>query len=148
MQDLHWRWNFNTQGFEFIENDPRQHYEPLLRHVAVPTLVIDINLVRAADLRSYADLVVDSAQAAGIRYDQIIFDGTQDPVFGLRCQSSHARSVCVYKRYSDLSGLEPVFSEHTPTSAGDQLSQLVVCLQETDLDPLGMIEKDLMRFHV
>lgn len=80
MQDLHWRWNFNTQGFEFIENDPRQHYEPLLRHVAVPTLVIDINLVRAADLRSYADLVVDSAQAAGIRYDQIIFDGTQDPV--------------------------------------------------------------------
>ena len=80
MQDLHWRWNFNTRRFEFIENDARQHYEPLLRHVHVPTLVIDINLVSAQDLEQYALDVLDSAHAAQIRYQQIIFDGTQDPV--------------------------------------------------------------------
>ena len=79
MQDLHWRYNFNTSQFEFIENDARQHYEPLLRHVHVPTLVVDINLVSAQDLASYAVDVLDSAQASQIRFDQIIFDGTQDP---------------------------------------------------------------------
>jgi hypothetical protein len=80
MQDLHWRYNFNTSNFEFIENDPRQHYEPLLRHVHVPTLVIDINLVSAIDLLRYASDVLDRALAAQVGFQQIIFDGTQDPV--------------------------------------------------------------------
>lgn len=80
MQDLHWRYNFNTGEFDFVENNPQQHYEPLLKHVHRPTLVIDINLVPAQDLERYATEVLDQASASMIRFDQIIFDGTQDPV--------------------------------------------------------------------
>jgi len=80
MQDLHWRYNFNTSSFEFIERNLQQHYEPLLKHVHVSTLVIDINLVSAANLLVYATNVLDQALAAQIRFQQIIFDGTQDPV--------------------------------------------------------------------
>ena len=79
MQDLHWRYNFNTGEFDFVENNPQQHYEPLLKHVHRPTLVIDINLVPAQDLERYATEVLDRASASMIRFDQIIFDGTQDP---------------------------------------------------------------------
>jgi hypothetical protein len=80
MQDLHWRYNFNTSRFDFVERNPQQHYEPLLKHVQVPTLVIDINLVSAQNLAKYTQDVLDSANADQIRFQQIIFDGTQDPV--------------------------------------------------------------------
>lgn len=80
MQDLHWRYNFNTAQFDFVENNPQQHYEPLLKHVQIPTLVIDINLVPAKDLLTYATDVLDKAYADQIRFQQIVFDGTQDPV--------------------------------------------------------------------
>ena len=79
MQDLHWRYNYNTAEFDFVENNPRQHYEPLLKHVHVPTLVIDINLVRTQELQQYVIDVIDRASASQIKFDQIIFDGTQDP---------------------------------------------------------------------
>ena len=81
MQDLHWRYNFNTAEFDFVENNPNQHYEPLLKHVHVPTLVIDINLVNAQELQQYVIDVLDRASASQIKFDQIIFDGTQDPFF-------------------------------------------------------------------
>lgn len=80
MQDLHWRYNFNTSQFDFVENNPNQHYEPLLKHVSVPTLVIDINLVRAHELGDYLERVLHLALENKIKFDQIIFDGTQDPV--------------------------------------------------------------------
>jgi hypothetical protein len=84
MQDLHWRYNFNTAEFDFVENNPNQHYEPLLKHVHVPTLVIDINLVQAQQLQQYVVDVIDRASADQIRFDQIIFDGTQDPFHDYR----------------------------------------------------------------
>ena len=80
MQDLHWRYNFNTLQFDFVENNPQQHYEPLLRHVHVPTLVIDINLVALHDLALYIQTVLHQAHTQRIHFQQIIFDGTQDPV--------------------------------------------------------------------
>lgn len=80
MQDLHWRYNFNTSCFDFVENNPQQHYEPLLKHVQIPTLVIDINLVPAPNLLKYTTEVLDRANADQIKFQQIIFDGTQDPV--------------------------------------------------------------------
>jgi hypothetical protein len=81
MQDLHWRYNFNTDQFDFVENNPLQHYEPLLQHVTVPTLVIDINLVAAVKLETYLTSVLDQAAAQHIKFQQIIYDGTQDPFF-------------------------------------------------------------------
>jgi hypothetical protein len=109
MQDLHWRYNFNTSKFEFIENDPRQHYEPLLRQVHVPTLVVDINLVPAADLVRYATDVLDQATAAQIRFQQIIFDGTQDPVTDydaktkLLDQFARKKGILIYLALSQFS---------------------------------------------
>lgn len=88
MQDLHWRYNFNTAEFDFVENNPRQHYEPLLKHVHVPTLVIDINLVKTQDLQKYITDVIDRASASMIRFNQIIFDGTQDPFFDYKAKVS------------------------------------------------------------
>jgi len=88
MQDLHWRYNFNTDQFDFIEKDPRQHYEPLLRHVHRPTLVIDCNLVKSQDIESYVRTVVDRADAEQIKFTQIIFDGTQDPVTDYHSKSA------------------------------------------------------------
>ncbi len=79
MQDLHWRYNFNTDQFDFVENNPNQHYEPLLKQVHRPTLVIDINLVQTEKLQNYVTTVLDRAHADQIKFDQIIFDGTQDP---------------------------------------------------------------------
>lgn len=86
MQDLHWRYNFNTAEFDFVENNPHQHYEPLLKHVHVPTLVIDINLVKTQELQQYTTDVIDRASANMIRFDQIIFDGTQDPFFDYKAK--------------------------------------------------------------
>jgi hypothetical protein len=80
MQDLHWRYNFDQSRFDFIENNPQQHYEPLLRDVHVPTLVIDIGLVSYQDLGRYVRDVLDSADAAQLRFQQLIFDATQDPM--------------------------------------------------------------------
>lgn len=80
MQDLHWRYNFNTDQFDFVENNPNQHYEPLLKHVHIPTLVIDINLVPAEDVKKYIGNVLHKSIGENIRIQQIIFDGTQDPV--------------------------------------------------------------------
>lgn len=80
MQDLHWRWNFNTAEFDFVEHNPQQHYEPLLKLVHVATLVIDINLVALHDLALYIQTVLHRAHAQRIHFQQIIFDGTQDPV--------------------------------------------------------------------
>lgn len=97
MQDLHWRYNFNTSQFDFVENNPNQHYEPLLKHVHVPTLVIDINLVRAAELQKYVTDVVDSADAAQIKFQQIIFDGTQDPVEEYKLKTSILNSFAKTK---------------------------------------------------
>jgi hypothetical protein len=79
MQDLHWRYNYNTAEFDFVENNPKQHYEPLLKQVHVPTLVIDVNLVKTSVLQQYITEVVDLATTKQIHFDQIIFDGTQDP---------------------------------------------------------------------
>jgi hypothetical protein len=87
MQDLHWRYNFNTDQFDFVENNPHQHYEPLLKQVHRPTLVIDCNLVKGQDIEHYVKTVVDRANAARIRFEQIIFDGTQDPVTDYRDKS-------------------------------------------------------------
>jgi hypothetical protein len=109
MQDLHWRYNFNTSRFEFIENDPRQHYEPLLRQVHVPTLVIDINLVSAQNLAKYTQDVLDSANADQIRFQQIIFDGTQDPVIDydvktkILDQFARERGILTYLALSQFS---------------------------------------------
>ena len=69
MQDLHWRYNFNTAEFDFVENNPHQHYEPLLKHVHVPTLVIDINLVKTQELQQYVIDVLDRALASQIKFD-------------------------------------------------------------------------------
>lgn len=87
MQDLHWRYNFNTNEFDFVERNPHQHYEPLLKHVHRPTLVIDINLVASERLESYVQTVIDRADAQQIRFEQIIFDSTQDPVDDYRSKS-------------------------------------------------------------
>lgn len=87
MQDLHWRYNFNTKQFDFVENNPHQHYEPVLKHVHVPTLVIDINLVASEHLEFYVRDVLDRADANQIRFQQIIFDGTQDPVMDYKTKS-------------------------------------------------------------
>ena len=87
MQDLHWRYNFNTDQFDFVENNPNQHYEPLLKQVHRPTLVIDCNLVKGQDIEHYVKTVVDRASADNIRFEQIIFDGTQDPVTDYRDKS-------------------------------------------------------------
>lgn len=104
MQDLHWRYNFNTDQFDFVENNPNQHYEPLLKHVHVPTLVIDINLVSAENLGSYLDQVLDKTLANNIRYDQIIFDGTQDPV------NDYADKVKILDKFSAVKGIRCYFA--------------------------------------
>lgn len=80
MKDLHWRYNFNTQQFDFVENNPRQHYEPLLKYVHVPTLVIDIYLVPAKNLNQYIRDVLDKTYQQKIQFCQIIFDATLDPL--------------------------------------------------------------------
>lgn len=80
MKDIHWRYNFNTQQFDFIENNPLQHYEPLLKYVHVPTLVIDIYLVEAKNLNQYIRSVLQLAYEEKIKFDQIIFDATLDPL--------------------------------------------------------------------
>ncbi len=104
MQDLHWRYNFNTAEFDFVENNPKQHYEPLLKHVHVPTLVIDINLVPAAELETYASDVLDRASASMIKYRQVIFDGTQDPV------TDYNEKVIVLDRFAQTKGLKTYLS--------------------------------------
>lgn len=80
MKDIHWRYNFNTQQFDFVENNPRQHYEPLLKYVYIPTLVIDIYLVEAKNLNRYICDVLNQAYQQKIQFCQIIFDATLDPL--------------------------------------------------------------------
>jgi len=104
MQDLHWRYNFNTTKFDFIENNPHQHYEPLLKHVYVPTLVIDINLVSAQSLDKYIKKVLDLAIEHRISYQQIIFDGTQDPV------NDYATKVKVLDLFAQTAGIKCYFA--------------------------------------
>jgi hypothetical protein len=104
MQDLHWRYNFNTAEFDFVENNPNQHYEPLLKHVHVPTLVVDINLVSATDLEKYASDVLDRASASMIKYQQIIFDGTQDPV------TDYNEKVTILNQFAQTKGLKTYLS--------------------------------------
>lgn len=100
MQDLHWRYNFNTGEFDFVENNPNQHYEPLLKHVHRPTLVIDINLVSADNLESYATEVLDRASASMIKFNQVIFDGTQDPVL------DYPEKIKVLDEFARVKGLK------------------------------------------
>jgi hypothetical protein len=97
MQDLHWRYNFNTTEFDFVENNPNQHYEPLLKHVHVPTLVIDINLVQTQKLQQYVTDVLDRASASQIKFDQIIFDGTQDPFVDYRAKVATLEAFTQHK---------------------------------------------------
>lgn len=78
MNNIHWRYNFNTQQFECIKENVQQHYYPLLRHVHVPTLVIDIYLVPVKNLNQYICEVIDQAHQRDIHFSQIIFDATLD----------------------------------------------------------------------
>lgn len=81
MGSLHWRYNFDQGCFESIDNNPRQHYEPLLQHVSIPTLVIDINLVTLENFQTYILDVLDRAAKEHIKFDQVIFENTQDPTY-------------------------------------------------------------------
>lgn len=76
MKNMHWRYNFNMQDFEFAEH----HYSPLLKHVHIPTLVIDIYSVQTKNLAQYLCDVLEKAQQKQIRYSQIVFDATLDPL--------------------------------------------------------------------
>jgi hypothetical protein len=104
MRDLHWRWNFNTGQFDFVENNPRQHYEPLLKHVHRPTLVIDIGLVDVQKLSAYANRVVETAQTSGIRFDQIVFDSTLDPML------DHAAKAQILDQFARSKGIKTYLS--------------------------------------
>lgn len=77
---MHYRFNFNIQHFNVVEDNSLQHYEPLLKHVHVPTLVIDIYLVEAKNLVQYVYEVLELAHKEDIKFDQIIFDATLDPL--------------------------------------------------------------------
>lgn len=78
---MHNRYNFNTLKFEQIGSNSKQHYEPLLQHVHVSTLVIDIYLVPAKNLHRYVCNVLDNAARENIIFSQIIFDATLDPLY-------------------------------------------------------------------
>jgi hypothetical protein len=81
MESLHWRYNFDQARFELINNDPNQHYEPLLKRVSIPTLVIDINLVTLENFREYIINVLNQASVNYINFEQVIFEHTQDPTY-------------------------------------------------------------------
>ena len=50
--NIHWRYNYDYKSFIWVDGNPNQSYQPLMDHVAIPTLIIDINLVKAIDLES------------------------------------------------------------------------------------------------
>lgn len=77
---MHYRYNFNTLNFEQIGSNSKQHYEPLLRHVHIPILVIDIYLVPVKNLDVYIIEVLKKATQQQIRFEKIIFDATLDPL--------------------------------------------------------------------
>ena len=81
--NIHWRYNYDYKSFIWVDGNPNQSYQPLMDHVAIPTLIIDINLVKAIDLESYLNYVLDAAITDNnpISYKQLIFDATYDPVY-------------------------------------------------------------------
>jgi len=74
----HFRYDYNHSDFVAIQGS--QHYTPLLQNVSTTTLVIDINLVNTTELPEYLNNVLDKTNLPNFK--QIIFDGTQDPVYG------------------------------------------------------------------
>ena len=104
MQDLHWRYNFHTDQFDFVENNINQTYQPLLQNVTVPTLVIDINLVDSNNLSQYYYRVLDKCIENNIVYSQIIFEHTQDPVL------DYLEKCKILENLSKTSGIKSYFA--------------------------------------
>lgn len=81
MKDLHCRYEYSTGSFKYIDNNAKLHHQPLFKHIYVPTLVIDIDLVEAKNITSYVTMVLDRATEENIQYKQILFDSTLEPMF-------------------------------------------------------------------
>ena len=80
MIDFHVRYHGFTHKLEYVKANLAQHCAYLLKDVHVATLVIDISLVKATDLKEYVIKVVDQATSEGIYFGQIMFDANLDPV--------------------------------------------------------------------
>ena len=81
--NIHWRYNYGSKDFDWVDGNSIQYYQQLMDRIKIPTLIIDINLVGANDLKSYLNFVLDSAITDNrpIIFEQLIFDASMDPVY-------------------------------------------------------------------